>query len=463
MRKSRCQSAFPAEAHRGCDPPLDPRQRPYAAYGGAAQLFYSREPEILLVGPAGTGKTRAVLEKLFLCAQKYAGMRALLARKTRASLSQSVLVTLEEKVIPENHPLLAGATRRYRHAYQLANRSELVTGSLDNADRIMSTEFDMIAAFEATELTLEDWEKLLSRLRNGKMPYQQAIADCNPAWPEHWLNHRALHGRMQRFQSCHRDNPYLWNRAEEIWTQAGQNYLATLERLSGVRRKRLLEGLWAAPEGLVYENFHDHIIPSLPESLPLSKETVSAGVDWGFREPMAVVVGVLCNDGCLYVVEEYYAPEQTLDDIGPLMTQLDNRWDFGKIFCDASRPDIIRQFKNRDLPATGPSLKAVDLGIAMVVARLRAGKLKILDRCKRLIEEARQYQYAPAGEGPRSDIPVKIKDHAMDALRYLITGLDYRKGADDLPDPSALRTDQTPSVEDIRLSSALAARMWEDP
>ena len=44
----------------------------------------------------------------------------------------------------------------------------------------MSTECDMISRQEATELELADWLALTTRLRNGVMPYQQLIADCNP-------------------------------------------------------------------------------------------------------------------------------------------------------------------------------------------------------------------------------------------------------------------------------------------
>ncbi|MGC9260643.1 MAG: phage terminase large subunit [Phycisphaerae bacterium] len=224
---------------------------PFRPLGAARDLFNSRRQEILLAGPAGTGKTRAALEKLFLCLLKYPAMRALLVRKTRASLTQSVLVTLEEKVIPPNHPILLGPSRSHRHSYILPNKSELVIGGMDNANRIMSTEYDMILACEATELNLSDWEKLLTRLRNAKMPYQQAIAECNPSYPEHWLNMRANNGLMLRLISRHEDNPIYCDPKTGQWTSEGTRYIATLGRLSGVRRRRLLEGTWAAPEGRV--------------------------------------------------------------------------------------------------------------------------------------------------------------------------------------------------------------------
>jgi len=39
-------------------------EHPYVAFGASAQLFRCESPEVLIVGAAGTGKTRAVLERI---------------------------------------------------------------------------------------------------------------------------------------------------------------------------------------------------------------------------------------------------------------------------------------------------------------------------------------------------------------------------------------------------------------
>src|SRR4051812_6598418 len=82
-----------------------PGQRSYRPYGGAERIFYDRSPEVVLSGPAGTGKSRAELEKLYLCACKYPGMRGLMARKTRTSITQTAMVTWASKVLPEGSPV----------------------------------------------------------------------------------------------------------------------------------------------------------------------------------------------------------------------------------------------------------------------------------------------------------------------------------------------------------------------
>src|SRR5258708_3850911 len=95
--------------------------RKYKAYGTAAELWTRRDDEVILSGPAGTGKSRACLEKVHACCLRWPGCRWLIVRKTRESLTESGLVTFEEKVLPENSPIAAGAQRRMRQAYHYPN------------------------------------------------------------------------------------------------------------------------------------------------------------------------------------------------------------------------------------------------------------------------------------------------------------------------------------------------------
>jgi len=68
---------------------LDSETKFFIPYGAAEELMFCEDPEILMDGPAGTGKTRAVLEKVHWFAIKFPGMRALLVREVRSSMNQS--------------------------------------------------------------------------------------------------------------------------------------------------------------------------------------------------------------------------------------------------------------------------------------------------------------------------------------------------------------------------------------
>ena len=70
-------------------------ERPYTPRGAARELFRAREREVLLAGPAGTGESRAALEKNHLAAIQKT-MRAAVVQD-QASLTQSALVTFVQR------------------------------------------------------------------------------------------------------------------------------------------------------------------------------------------------------------------------------------------------------------------------------------------------------------------------------------------------------------------------------
>lgn len=262
-----------------------PCQQEYGHRGAITSLWRCRDREVLIDGPAGTGKTRGVLEKVYLAAMKYPRMRALIVRKTRKSLTESVLVIFEDHVLPLGSPARDGPQRSHRQRYTLPNGSTIVLGGMDNSaiGEVMSTEYDLIACFEATELTADDIEKLTTRLRNGVMPYQQLICDCNPGPPSHHLKARADRGDMTRFPSRHEDNPRLYDDDKQP-TPEGVKYLGTLDRLTGHRHARLRLGLWVAAEGVVYEEFDERVHVVEPFEIPKSWRRLRS-IDFGYTNP----------------------------------------------------------------------------------------------------------------------------------------------------------------------------------
>jgi hypothetical protein len=77
--------------------------------------------------------------------------------------------------------------------------------------------------------------------------------------------------------SRHEDNPRLYNHSALSWTPEGLQYLAKLQRLSGVRRKRLYEGQWVAAEGSAYFARAHLAHEAIRRELDLALERVSQG------------------------------------------------------------------------------------------------------------------------------------------------------------------------------------------
>lgn len=412
-------------------------ERPYQPLGAALALFLDRSPEVVLEGPAGTGKSRALLEKAHLCATKYAGSRILLVRKTRESMTESVLVTWESKVLPEGHPALAGPARANRQAYAYPNGSTVVVAGLiangkDQRAKVMSTEYDMILIFEATELSEHEYEQLLTRLRNGVMPYQQQLSDCNPDAPTHWLHQRCDAGVAVVHFSRHADNPAIT-----------PQYLATLDRLTGHRRARLRDGRRAAAEGLVYDNFDAavHIV----ERFTIPPEWVRVRViDFGYTNPFVCQWWAIDGDGRLYRYREIYMTQRTVEEHARAISA--HPEPVAMTICDHDAED--RATLHAHGIGTTAAHKEVRLGIQAVQERLRiAGdgrprlmllRDSLVERDERLAEAKRpwstdqefdSYRW-PQGIDGRAlkEEPVKADDHGLDCVRYLVTQIDRYGG-----------------------------------
>lgn len=426
--------------------------RPYAPGDDTAAraMLLCRDTEILMEGPAGTGKTRALLEKAFIAANNYPGCRILLTRKTRKAMTESVLVTWEDKVVPFRHPVLAGASRKLRHSYEFANGSSVVIVGLDDPDKIMSTEYDMILIFEATETTADDYEKLLSRLRNGVIPYQQIIADCNPSYPKHWLNVRASGGGMTRLLSRHEDNPMLFRDGE--WTDFGASYVERLERMTGHRLQRLRYGKWAAADGLVYEEFDSAIHLCTPVDITPMRKFVS--VDFGYNNPFVCQWWAIDGDGSMYRYRLIYKTKTLVEDHARLIRELSRGERIECAVCDHDAEDRAT-FARHSGMHTVPAVKSIEDGIQAVKARLRVGGngkprmyfvVNALHERDRELEESKSpaddvaefdcYVMPPGSDNKNvKEVPVDKDNHGMDAMRYAVRYVDGNSGTIMVPKP----------------------------
>lgn len=413
----------------------------YRPYGGAAQLFACRDPEVVIEGPAGTGKSFAALQKMHLAMLKYPGARGLLLRKALVNLKASTLVTFREKVL---HPLdgvhfWAARGEEPAH-YAYPNGSKLVIGGMDKPGKVMSTEYDIAFCDEATEGTVEDWESITTRLRNGKLPYQQLIGAVNPQGPNHWLNERMTAGMATRLLSRHEDNP-----------QVTESYLETLRRLTGVRRARLYSGLWSTAEGAIYEDYWNaatHIIDrfDIPREWP--RYLV---IDFGFTHPFVCQWWARDPDGRLYRYREIYHTKRLIQQHAEDILNL-SRWGEKSgdpmpqmIIADPEDAEGRAQLHKHLRYQTVAANKAVALGIQAVQARLQKqgdGRSRLyllrnslVTRDPELVaahlpacteEEVDGYVWDTGVGQKKGDVPKKENDHGCDATRYICATLDLQ-------------------------------------
>lgn len=423
----------------------------YEPRGAALQLFRTKDSELVLAGAAGTGKSLACLFRIHLTALHNPGIRCLIARKTAVSLGSTTLVTFENKVAQQ--ALAAGLVRwfggspREAAAYRYTNGSVVVVGGLDKPEKIMSSEYDLVFCDEATELTLTDWESIGTRLRHGRLSWQQQIAACNPVHPTHWIKQRANEGRLTLLTSLHRDNPAYVN-ADGTLTAQGVDYMGKLDALTGVRRLRLRDGLWAAAEGLVYEGWDPsvHLLDRLPPGS--ERWTRWLSVDFGYTNPFVAQWWAEDGDGRLYLYREIYRSKRLVEDHAKDMLRLmapGGRWLEPKpraVICDHDAEDRATLERHLGM-STVAATKTVSDGIQAVATRLRPagdGRPRLFLVRGALVERDRELEQAKKPLCTEDEVtgyiwdvrdgkvakeaPVKENDHGCDAMRYAVAERD---------------------------------------
>lgn len=418
----------------------------YTPYGNMSRLFTCTEPELILGGPAGTGKSRCNLEYLNYWAMTYPGARLLMVRKTRRSLTESGMVTFEQKVL---HPAQRVRFKSSVQQYQYPNGSILAVGGLDKPEKILSSEWDLIYSQECTELDEKDWEMCSMRLRNGKLPIQQMIGDCNPDRSTHWIKQRAQAGRTLLLETRHEDNPLLFTRDGQI-TAEGERYLSRLDQLTGVRYLRYRKGLWVSAEGMIYEDSWDPARNIVDRFTPPNDWPRFLSVDFGYVHPFVCLWGAIDPDGRIYIYQQIYKTATLVEDHAKTIKKM-SRWgqDGGDplpraIICDHDAEDRMTLSRHLGL-VTVPAIKNVSAGIQAVASRLRPagdGKPRLMIMRDSLVERdqmlAENKQPTCLQEEPESYIwdtrqgmkkgeaPLKENDDGLDALRYLVSYHDLR-------------------------------------
>lgn len=416
----------------------------YDPRGAARDLLLNRDPELLISGPAGTGKSLGMLFKLHMTLAQVPDTQALLLRQTHASLTSSTLVTFERQVAAE---ALAtgklkwfGGSGRQSPGYIYPNGSKLSVGGLDKPGKVLSTEYSRVAVDEADQISVTAYETLLTRLRGKSGTYKQIILACNPSAPNHWVKERADDGALTHLYSRHQDNPYLMDRDGTL-TPDGKDYLALLDALTGVRRLRYRDGIWAAAEGLVYSAWDDAVNLvewfEVPTSWPLY-----LSVDFGFSNPFVCQWWRQDPDGRMYLTREIHKTQVLVEDharhIKQIMEENPDEPRPTAVICDHDAEDRATLTKHLGLP-TVAARKAVSPGIQEVETRLKpAGdgkpRLLVFKDCVVGRDDVGAAQKRPRGyagevtgyvweshrgsDGIPKETPVKKDDHSCDATRY---------------------------------------------
>lgn len=265
-----------------------------------------------------------------------------------------------------------------------------------------------------------------TRLRNPMC--MVGIATMNPTYPSHklkgWIdkskegddNYYELHFLLD-------DNPYLT-----------QDYKDRIKNsLSGVFYKRNYLGQWCLAEGSIFDFFDRslHVV----DRPPRAADYWILGVDYGTSNAFAaILIGVNCGRATqekpiMWAEKEYYwdykkrghqkSSSEFADDLATMIQP----YSVKSVYIDPSAANFRLDLQKRGIHPVN-ALNDVNEGIISTIKWLkgdqRTGQLYICKECVNLIREIEGYVWHPKCLEKGEDEPLKVNDHAVDALRYAL-------------------------------------------
>ena len=187
--------------------------------------------------------------------------------------------------------------------------------------------------------------------------------------------------------------------------------------------RREYEASFDAFIGQIYEDFDLglHIVSDPPDNV---KET-RYGVDWGFRNPGAILALQLDGADCWHVVDEEVHTGVLVDgDSAATWVKLAKamvaRHGDGIFYCDPSAPANIAALRRAGLKPRAANNEVAPgiLSVAKAIKPLDNVPGIVVHRgCKTTIDELTTYRWNERAGG---EVPLKENDHTCDALRYAL-------------------------------------------
>lgn len=417
------------------------------------QLLRPETPKyIAYVGGIGSGKSLIGCISMLMQAVLYPGDYLICRQflpELRITVYKTFLEICPKELIQEKHD--TSMTIKIKSSG--GKTSNIYFRQLEEPDKFRSMNLSGFLIDEANQVSEEAFLLLQGRLRGNGLRKGLIVSNPNGHdWLYRWFS------RKDHLKSDSAKNQYHLIMAPSTENHhLPEGYIESMMMSwSDDRIKREIMGSFDAFEGMVYHEFRRDVHVVKPFRIPDSWER-HIRIDHGYRNPAAVVFSAISPDGEVYVYRELYQTEWLINEIIQgnkkerkvgIVQLLNPNEKFQTAKIDPSTrarrgttgaSDYDEYIKH--WPDTFPSLQMakndVQVGIDRVKSYLKVHPktkhpmLYIFESCTNLLEEITTYRYQelrPNQEGKKSENekPVKVNDHALDALRYMIV---------DLPEP----------------------------
>ena len=364
------------------------------------QTFNANTTTVINVGGARSGKSYAMAQLLIYKAVNEICQIAV-TRKTMPALKMTAM-RLILNLLKDYNLFTPACLNKTENTYKMG-RSMFQFFSLDDPEKIKSSEFNYIWLEEATEFTYQDYAVLLTRLSapivNGK--HNQIFLTLNPTDINSWIYKKLFTQKdITVIKSTYKDNNFL--------QKSYINTLLSLKNYDENAYKIFALGEWGASEKIIYKNW------SLVDDLPQNPNEIFYGLDFGFNNPTALVQ-VTVYDGKFYAKEILYQSGLTNTALTEKLKTLLNGQESKTIYADAAEPNRIAE-----IAASGLNIKPAQKNVLSGIMSVKSDNFFVTKSSTNLIKELQTYSWKSDINGNILEEPVKFNDHLLDALRYAI-------------------------------------------
>jgi len=384
--------------------------------------YKNTSPTIVNVGTVRSGKSYAIAQCINLYCVEHCGLRVAIGRKVANTLKTSVLKTWTDATMKmqlfdaENYNK---TDKYYEFDFHDGNptKSFIQFFGLDNSQKVMGSEYNLIWIDEATEFTYDDYSKLQTRLSAEKpngWKRNQIILSLNPGDARGWIKAKLLpQDDVFLIESSYKDNPFL-----------AKDYIKTLEAMKDVNPqiyKMLVLGQWGVSEGLVFDRWELYDDSTAPKSF----DQVIYGLDFGYNHPTALIE---CSykDNAVYLKEIIYKQHLNNGELIKLMDALGVNKDLAMI-ADSAEPDRIDEIFDKGYQRV-EGIKKIE--VVQTINILKNYKIYIHKDSKNIQDEFNTYEWKKNLAGDYLDKlePDKQHDDAIAAIRYATLYFDRNAG-----------------------------------
>lgn len=365
-------------------------------------------------GGTRSGKTYSILQFILVYTMTHSGKRVSVVGQSVPALKRGVVTDIRAIIDAEGWNMFFTELKTEGLFKCRLNSSYIEYFPASSHEKLRGPKRDILFINECNTISWEAFRQLDVRTTLF------TFLDFNP------VNYFWVHKKLIPLIN---DSEYVLSKS----TYRQNRFLGSTE-VANIERQRVNEAWWRVfgegetgnPEGKVFTNWE--VVDYSPVPATKGQVSVSAtylpgkllgyGLDPGYSHSPTAIVQVNEHNGELWVKEHFYKTSTHTDE---LFTIIKDRIDLrAPAYADPSAPQTIdflcrKGWAGLSAAHTGPD--SVIFGLNVLMER----KIKITKDSIHLVREMHEYEWRKNRDGEYTAVPLKVNDHAIDAMRYVVS------------------------------------------